>query len=128
MPRWFISLSVLAVIAITVSSCASLQHTLSTGGAAAVGGGLCAAAGVEPIITAGCAAAAVVGTEVLVPAESPTIADIETKTQAVTYLLSDVIHWIIGGGVLLTIVAWLIPGQQRFWAMFKKKKETNHEV
>ena len=37
--------------------------------------------------------------------------------------LKDFIHWIIGGTVLLIIVAWLIPGPQTLWR--KKDARSN---
>ena len=37
--------------------------------------------------------------------------------------IRDFFHWIIGGGVLLIIVAWLIPGPQRLWR--KKDARSN---
>ena len=121
---WILGVSLWVGLGAGLTGCASLQHTLSTSGAAALGGGLCAAAGVEPILTAGCAAAAVAGTEVLVPAKEPLSDNPEiAKAQLKNETIMDFLHWIIGGGILLTVIAWLIPGPQITMPWRRKKDE-----
>ena len=38
--------------------------------------------------------------------------------------IKDSIHWFIGGGVILIIVAWLIPGPQTLWRRKDAKPNT----
>ena len=119
---WLLGISL--GLALGLTGCASLQHSLPVTGASGLGSGICAAAGLEPVVTAGCAAAAAFGTEVVVPAKEPLSANPEiAKAQLKNETIMDFLHWIIGGGILLTIAAWLIPGPQIIMPWRRKKDE-----
>ena len=48
------------------------------------------------------------------------------NTIAIQKTVMDFIHWIIGGGVLLILAAWLIPGPQTLWR--KKDGKSNRST
>ena len=107
--RWLLWLPL--GLGLALSSCASLQHSLPVSGAAAVGAGVCAAGGLEPTITAVCAGAAALGTEVAIPAkQQPSLGEVTTPEQRDAFIaqqrynaVEDIAHWIIGGVVLIII-------------------------
>ena len=102
---------------VMLASCAGFQHTLATSGAAAVGAGVCGAAG-GPGAAAVCAGAATVGTEILVPATEPlsTNPDI-ARDQINAMTIQDIWHWLVGGGVVLiiffTLIGRLMPNKKQ---------------
>ena len=102
----------LLLIPTLVAGCASFQHSLPVSGAAAVGAGIGAAAcgpGCAVVISG----AAAFGTEVAIPAKEPLSTNPAiAKEQLKQDTIQDISMWVILGGVLLIIAAWLIPGPQ----------------
>ena len=104
-------LLIVGVLSLVLSSCSS--NFLRDGAiiaSGATGAVLCHPAGPEAAFA--CAGLASTGIAAAIPTEqlsnNPEIA----KEQLKQNTIMDFIHWIIGGGILLTVIAWLIPGPQ----------------
>ena len=118
---WLQRLSLIFLVGFLVSGCSRLSVSdLATTAGAGVGAVAGAATGLGPVVTVtstlagGAAGGALVG-ETVTTAEA-CVENPEVCTQiTVAKTVQDFIHWIIGGGVLLIIAAWLIPGPQSLW-------------
>ena len=115
----------LTILLVSLSSCSSLSvneilNTAATSTVAAVS----TAAGVPPVAVLATTAAAGVATGVVTP--EPTVDPVvETGWEALTRITHDLIVYIIGGFVVLTIVAWLLPGPQH---IFRRKKDDKSNI
>ena len=120
---WILGISLWVGLGTGLAGCASLQHSLPVSGAAAVGAGIGAAA-CGPGCATIFAGAATFGTETLVPATEPLSSNPEiAKEQLKQDTIQDISMWVILGGVLLVIAAWLIPGPQITMPWRRKKDE-----
>ena len=109
------------LLSLALSGCASFRpYAPAVGGTLA--GAACIPAGPEAAVFcagAGAAATAAVvgGPEPL--SDNPDVAKEQLKQRTIM----DFLHWIIGGGVFLTIAAWLIPGPQIIMPWRRKEKK-----
>ena len=122
------------VASFALSGCSSLK--LEDVAGPAVGATVATTAAVltvNPVAAIAVGAAAGAATEVAIPEPaSVDITQVENEHQAEVAKKKieaewweDFTHWIIGGGVLLVIAAWLIPGPQ--WPFGRKTKQ-NHSL
>ena len=119
------------LVALGLSGCSSLklEDVAGPATAATVAAGT-AVLTVNPIVGIAAGTAAGAAVEVAIPEpESVDIAQVENEHQAqvaekqiTANTIMDFIHWIIGGVVVLTIVAWVLPGPQ---FMFRRKKDVS---
>ena len=114
--RWLVIFSLLLM---TGCSGRITLSDVATGAGATVGALVGTATSNPAVILTTTTAGAAVGAALV--KEAPSAADVcienpEACVAAETgETIRDFIHWIIGGGVLLIIVAWLIPGPQSLW-------------
>ena len=104
-----------------VSACSAidLSDIATTAGAGAGAVGTAVLTTNPAGILVGTVAGGVAGAALVEDSTDPVDACIENpevcETVSFWHAVEDFVHWIIGGGVLLIITAWLLPGPQALW-------------
>ena len=119
--RWYQRSLLLLCLAGFLSGCSNidLSDVATTAGASAGAVGAAVLTTNPAGILVGTVAGGAAGAALVEDSTDPVDACIENpevcETVSFWHAVEDFVHWIIGGGVLLIITAWLLPGPQALW-------------
>ena len=122
--RWLASVLLIVFLVGFLSACSriDLSDMAATAGAGAGALGTAVLTTNPALVGVGAIAGGVAGSAVVEDTTKTVDACIANpevcQTISFWHAIEEFIHWIIGGGVLLIIVAWLLPGPQK---LFRRK-------
>ena len=128
--KWYHKSLLLLCLAGYLGGCSKidLSDVATTAGAAVGAVGTAVVTSNPALVGVGALAGGVSGAVLVEDQTDPVDACLENpevcETVSRWHAIEDFFHWIIGGGVLLIIVAWLLPGPQSLWR--KKDAKSNY--